>query len=125
MEDCSDELIQQVLGAAIKVHKELGAGLLEIIYEKALMLELNQPGIAAEQQKPISVTYLGNDLGIGFRADIIIENRLVLELKSVDKFCDIHIAQLMTYLKLLNVKREFLLNFNSVKLKQGIKKISI
>ena len=125
MQDCSDRLIQQVLGAAIKVHKELGAGLLEIVYEKALMLELDELGLMAEQQKPIPVSYLGNDLGMGFRADIIVENRLVLELKSVDKFCDIHIAQLMTYLKLLNVKRGFLLNFNSVKLMQGIKKVSI
>jgi len=125
MQDCSDELIQQVLGAAIAVHKELGAGLLEVIYEKALILELHKSGLVAEQQKPISVSYLGNDLGIGFRADVIVENRLVLELKSVDKFCDIHIAQLITYLKLLNVKRGFLLNFNSVKLKQGIKKVSI
>ena len=125
MKDCNDELIQQVLGAAIKVHKELGAGLLEIVYEKALMLELNETGLTAEQQKPISVTYLGNDLGMGFRADILVENKLVLELKSVDRFCDIHVAQLMTYLKLLKIKRGFLLNFNSVKLKQGIKKVSI
>ena len=125
MLDCDDGLIQKVLGAAITVHKELGAGLLEIVYEKALMLELSQLGISAEQQKPISVTYLGHDLGMGFRADILVENKLVLELKSVDKFCDIHIAQLITYLKLLNVKRGFLLNFNSVKLKQGIKKVSI
>ena len=125
MKDCDDGLIQKVLGAAITVHKELGAGLLEVIYEKALMLELSQRGIAAEQQKPISVSYLGNDLGMGFRADILVEDRLVLELKSVDKFCDIHVAQLMTYLKLLKIKRGFLLNFNSVKLKQGIKKVSI
>jgi len=125
MQDCTDELIQQVLGAAIKVHKELGAGLLEIIYEKALVLELKETGLVAEQQKSVSVAYLGNDLGMGFRADIVVENQLVLELKSVDRFCDIHIAQPITYLKLLKIKRGFLLNFNSVKLTQGIKKISI
>lgn len=125
MRDCSDELIQQVLGAAIKVHKELGAGLLDIVYEKALILELSKLGLETEQQKPVTVMYLGHDLGMGFRADILVESKLVLELKSVNKFCDIHIAQLMTYLKLLNVKRGFLLNFNSVKLKQGIKKVSI
>jgi len=125
MQDCTDELIQQVLGAAINVHKELGAGLLEIIYEKALMLELKETGLVAEQQKPVSVAYFGNDLGMGFRADIVVENQLVLELKSVDRFCDIHVAQLITYLKLLKIKRGFLLNFNSVKLTQGIKKISI
>ncbi len=125
MQDCSDELIQKVLGAAITVHKELGAGLLEVVYEKALILELNKLNLIAEQQKEIPVIYSGHDLGVGFRADIIVENKLVLELKSVDKFCDIHVAQLMTYLKLLKVKRGFLLNFNSVKLKQGIKKVSI
>ena len=125
MQDCSDELIQQVLGAAIAVHKELGAGLLEIIYEKALIFELNKLKLATEHQKEISVIYSGYDLGVGFRADIIVENKLVLELKSVDRFCDLHVAQLITYLKLLKIKRGFLLNFNSVKLKQGIKKVSV
>ena len=125
MRDCDDGLIQQTLGAAINVHKELGPGLLETVYERALIVELKEKGIAAEQQKAIPVIYRGKDLGIGFRADIVVETKLVLELKSVDKFCDIHIAQLITYLKLLNIKRGFLLNFNSIKLKQGIKKVSI
>ena len=125
MRECGDGLIQQTLGSAIMVHTELGPGLLESVYEHALIIELKERGIAAEQQKAIPVTYRGKNIGIGFRADIIVEDKLVLELKSVDKFCDIHTAQLMTYLKLLNVKRGFLLNFNSVKLKQGIKKVSI
>lgn len=125
MRECNDELIQQTLGAAISVHTELGPGLLESVYEHALIIELNERGIVAEQQKAIPITYRGKNIGVGFRADIIVENKLVLELKSVDKFCELHFAQLITYLKLLNIKRGFLLNFNSIKLKQGIKKISI
>lgn len=99
--------------------------LLESVYEKALLLELHLQGIEAEQQKEVPVTYRGKDLGTGFKADIVIENKLVLELKSVDKFSDLHLAQIITYLKLLNIKRGFLLNFNSKILKQGIRKVSI
>ena len=102
-----------------------GPGLLESVYENALLIELKAQGIAVEQQKDVSVTYRGHDVGIGFRADIVVENKLVLELKAVDRFNELHTAQLITYLRLLSIKRGLLLNFNLMRLKQGIKKISI
>ena len=125
LQDCSDELIQKVLGAAFKVHTILGPGLLESIYENALLIELKIQGLKTEQQKTVVVKYREQDLGIGFRADIVVENKLVLELKAIDKFTDLHTAQLITYLKLLGIKRGLLLNFNLMRLKQGIKKVSI
>lgn len=122
---CSEELIDQVLSAATKVHMELGPGLLESVYEKALMFELAEIGISAKNQLGIPVKYRGIELGLGFRADIIVDNNLLLELKTVNEFAPIHLSQVMTYLKVLNIKRGFLLNFNTRLLKNGIKRISI
>lgn len=122
---CSERLIDQVLSAATKVHRELGPGLLESVYEKALMYELAEAGISAQSQLDIPVKYRGVELGLGFRADIIVENNLLLELKTVNEFSPIHLSQVITYLKVLNIKRGFLLNFNTKLLKHGIKRISI
>ncbi len=122
---CSDDLIDRVLTAATTAHKILGPGLLESIYEKALLLELRKQGIKANSQVKVPVYYGDVELGIGFRADIIVDGCLLLELKSVESITDIHISQVITYLKLLNFKRGFLLNFNRSYLKQGIKRISI
>jgi len=122
---CSEELIDQILTLATKVHMELGPGLLESVYEKALMFELTESGIAAECQVDVLVKYRNVELGLGFRADIVVDNSLLLELKTVNEFVPIHLAQLMTYLKVLKIKRGFLLNFNSRLLKHGIKRISI
>src|SRR5919199_4261641 len=102
---CDDALIDRVLTAATLVHRELGPGLLESIYELALMMELGQAGIYARKQVGVPIIYRGHDLGIGFRADIIVCNSLLLELKAVDELNDIHLAQIMTYLKLLRFKR--------------------
>jgi GxxExxY protein len=122
---CDEQLIEKVLGAAIRVHKELGPGLLESVYERALMVELNHQGIAAASQVAVPVTYRGQILGDGFRADIIVENQLLLELKSVNELSPIHMSQVITYLKLLKLKRGLILNFNKPILKQGIKRVSI
>jgi len=122
---CSEDLIDQVLTAATKVHRELGPGLLESVYEKALMFELMEAGISAKSQVDVPVKYRNIDLGLGFRADIIVNNNLLLELKTVKEFSPIHLSQVMTYLKVLNIKRGFLLNFNTRLLKNGIKRISI
>ena len=123
--DCPDELIDKVLTAATEVHKALGPGLLESVYELALMIELELMGIPARRQIDVDVNYRGRDLGTGFRADLIVDGCLLLELKSVEALVPIHTAQLITYLKLLGFKRGYILNFNVPLLKQGIKRVSI
>ena len=123
--DCSEELIDKVLTAATNVHRTLGPGLLESVYELALMIELQEMRIAACRQVEIPVIYHGRDLGTGFRADVIVEECLLLELKSIDTFAPIHLAIVINYLKLLRLKRGFLLNFNVPLLKNGIKRVSI
>jgi len=123
--DCGESLIERVLGAAICVHREIGPGLLESVYELALMVELGDLGIEAKRQVEIPVSYRGVNLGIGFRADIIVAESLVLEIKAVDELSSIHTAQIMSYLKLLRYKRGLLLNFNKGLLKEGIRRVSI
>jgi len=117
--------MERVLAAAISVHRELGPGLLESVYELALLQELLGAGIAARRQVDIPVYYRGVELGIGFRADVIVEERLLLEIKSVEAILPIHLSQVITYLKLASIKRGFLLNFNARLLKDGIKRVSV
>ncbi len=123
--ECSEELIDRVLTAATNVHRALGPGLLESVYELALMMELEEMGIPARRQVEIPVIYRGRELGAGFRADIIVAESLLLELKSVDHLAPIHMAIVLNYLKLLRFKRGYLLNFNEQLLKHGIKRVSI
>ncbi len=123
--ECGDELIEKVIRSAIKVHTILGPGLLESVYELAMMVELTEMSLSAKRQVEIPVIYRGQDLGIGFRADIIAESSLLLELKSVDRITDIHLAQTITYLKLLKFKRGLILNFNAKLMKEGIRRVSI
>jgi GxxExxY protein len=125
LRECDPQVVDQVLTAATNVHKALGPGLLESVYELALMIELGAVGIPAVRQVEVPVQYRGHNLGAGFRADIIVADSLLLELKSVDAFNDVHLAQVITYLKLLRFKRGYLLNFNTKLLKDGIKRISI
>ena len=125
LKDCDEKLIDQSLAAAIEVHRELGPGLLESVYEHAFMLELEAAGIPAERQVEVPAQYRGHILDIGFRADIIVNDCLLLEIKSVSDLSDLHLAQVITYLKLLQFKRGFLLNFNTKFLKDGIKRVSI
>jgi GxxExxY protein len=122
----SDEniLIQSVMDAAFQVHKELGPGLFESVYEAALAFELKHSGLNVLTQLEIPVIYKGNDLGLGFRADILVEDRLLLELKSIDEITDTHLSQVLTYLRLLNLKRGYIFNFGKKWLKDGIKRIS-
>ena len=122
---CSELLINRTLDCAFKVHRELGAGLLESVYEKAMLFELHELGIKASSQVEIPVVYRGNNLGSGFRADIIVNDSFLVELKCVDKINHIHLAQTLTYLKLLKYKRGMILNFNVTLLKNGIKRVSI
>jgi GxxExxY protein len=123
--DCDEALISQVLTAATDVHRHFGPGLLESVYRRALMIELRRAGIPAQTEVDVPVSYEGEDLGVGFRADIIVANCLLLEIKAVKALDDVHLAQIITYQKLLNFKRGYLLNFNVKLLKQGIKRVSI
>lgn len=123
--ECEEAVAEQVIAAAITVHRILGPGLLEAAYEKALVFELQERGFKVECQVDVPLIYKGQDLGTGFKADIIVNDCLLLELKAVDKLTDVHVAQVITYLKLLKIKRGFLLNFNQKLMKNGIKRISI
>jgi GxxExxY protein len=125
IKDCEDMLIERVLDAAIRVHQHLGPGLLESVYEAALAYELGKTGIPAQRQVEIPVVYDGVNLGLGFRADVVVSERLLLEIKAVEEVKSIHLAQLITDLKLTKLKRGYLLNFNTRLLKDGIKRVSI
>ncbi len=122
---CSEELIDRVLTAVTNVHRELGPGLFESVYESALVIELGEMGIQYRRQVEVPAYYKGYDLGLGFRADLIVENCLVLELKVVNEITDVHLAQIITYQRLLRFKRGFILNFNCKLMKDGIKRVSI
>jgi GxxExxY protein len=117
-----DDLSNRVIGCAIEVHRQLGPGLLESAYEQCLAHELNRNEIAFQLQHPQPVQYKDIRLDCGYRIDILVENELILELKSVEEIKGIHEAQLLTYMKLAGVKIGLLINFNVTKLKDGIKR---
>ena len=118
-----DELSNIVIGLAIKVHKNLGPGLLESSYKECLYYEITKAGFQVEKEKPMPLIYDEVKLDIGYRLDIIVENKLVVEIKSVEALNDIHLAQILTYLKLSNSKLGLLINFNVKLLKDGIKRV--
>ena len=117
----SSELTQRTIGCAIEVHRELGPGLLESTYEQCLAHELNLNGIKFRIQHPLPVAYKGIHLDCGYRVDILVEDEIILELKSVEELKKIHEAQVLTYMKLSGIKHGFLLNFNVTRLKHGMK----
>jgi GxxExxY protein len=119
-----NELTGKVIGAAIEVHRILGPGLLESAYEECLCYELIQREIVFERQKELPLNYKRIKLDCGFRLDIMIPGRLIIELKSCENLQPIHEAQLLTYLKLTGIKLGLLINFNVPVLKEGIKRIS-
>ena len=118
-----DRLSKEIIGAAIEVHRHLGRGLLESAYEECLSKELAIRDIVFERQKPLAVVYKGITLDCGYKLDIVVEDKVILELKSVNKIESIHEAQLLTYLKLSGLKLGILINFNVPILKEGIKRI--
>jgi GxxExxY protein len=117
-----DDLSRQVIGCAIEVHKTLGAGLLESTYEKCLAHELGLAGLSYTAQELLPVNYKGVVLDCGYRIDIVVENKLIVELKSVEKLQKIHEAQILTYMKLTGLSVGLLINFNEIVLKNGIKR---
>lgn len=118
-----NELSKIVFDCSLKVHKNLGPGLLESAYEECLFYELKKSGLHIEKQKPLPLIYEEVKLDIGYRVDIIVENKLILEIKSVDTLNDVHFAQLLTYLKLTDCKLGLLINFNVNLIKNGIKRV--
>jgi len=118
-----EELTQQILKCAFKVHSELGPGLLESAYEACLYYELVEEGLNVIRQKPQPLIYHDVKLDAGYVIDLFVENKIVVELKSVEALNDVHIAQVITYLKLTNQKFGLLINFNVKSLKDGIKRV--
>jgi GxxExxY protein len=119
-----NDLTGEGIGAAIEVHKILGPGLLESAYEECLCRELELRRIPYERQKELPIEYKGLRLDCGYRLDILVANRLILELKACESLEPIHKAQLLTYLKLTGIKLGLLINFNVPVLKQGIKRVA-
>ena len=117
-----DALSNKVIGCAIEVHKQLGPGLLESAYERCLSFELLRANIQHTVQKELPIDYKTIKLDNGYRIDLLIENDLIVELKSVDRMLPIHEAQLLTYMKLAGIKTGLLINFNVCRLKEGIKR---
>jgi len=119
-----NEISERIIGCAIRVHKELGPWLLESSYQECLYFELSQSGLMVEKQKALPLVYQEVKLDCGYRIDLLVEKKVIIEIKSVDALNDIHLAQVLTYLKLSKCKLGLLMNFNVVLLKDGIKRIA-
>ncbi|MDF1535678.1 MAG: GxxExxY protein [bacterium] len=118
----NDPLTGRLIGAAIEVHRELGPGLLESAYQECLCHELLLQGVEFQRQFPLPVRYKSAELDCGFRMDLLVEDSLVVEIKSVEKLLPIHEAQLLTYMKLSGIRTGLLINFNVRLLKDGIRR---
>ncbi len=117
-----NKVTEVIIGSAIEVHKSLGPGLLESVYEECLFYELMLRKLTVNRQVKLSVNYKEVKLDIGYRLDLLVENKVVVELKVIDKFMSIHDAQLLTYMKLANCSVGLLINFNVPVLKQGLRR---
>lgn len=118
-----DALTREIIGRAITVHRELGTGLLEGVYEHFLAYELNKAGLRVARQSMIPVTYDGVRFDLGFRPDLIVNDQVIVEAKTVQKLVPVHSAQLLTYLKLSGIERGLLINFHAHPLREGIKRL--
>lgn len=118
-----NELANKVIGIAIEVHRHLGSGLLESAYKECMYYKLTKAGLWVEKEKPMPLIYEEVKLDCGYRIDLLVENKLVVELKSVDALNDIHLAQTLTYLRIGHYKLGVLMNFNVIMLKDGIKRV--
>ena len=119
----NDPVTERIIGLAIEVHRALGPGLLESVYEECLCFELGEAGLAFERQLALPVTYKSITLKAGFRLDVVVERKVVLEIKAIECLLPIHQAQVLTYLKLSKLNTGLLLNFNSVVLKDGVRRL--
>jgi GxxExxY protein len=118
-----NELTEQIIGAAIEVHRQTGPGLMESVYEECLCYELSQLGLRFQRQVHLPVSYKGIQLDCGFKMDLLVEDSVVLELKTVDQLLPVHFAQLLTYLKLSGKRVGLLINFNEPVLTKGLKRL--
>lgn len=118
-----NDIAKIVFDCALKVHKSLGPGLLESAYEECLYYELIKKGVKVEKQKALPLIYEEVKMDVGYRIDLIVENKFIIEVKSVENLNDVHLAQLLTYLKLSDCKLGMLINFNVTLIKNGIKRI--
>jgi len=118
-------LSDKIIGEAIYVHRQLGPGLLESTYQNCLFYRLNQAGLKVEKEKQLPVIFDGINIECGYRLDLVVEDQIVLELKSIKKLKDIHMAQMITYLKLSGFSIGLLMNFNVVRLVDGLKRVRI
>ena len=118
-----NEISEKIIGCAIQVRKELGPGLLESSCLECLYYELMQSGLLVQKQKALPLVYKEVQLDCGYRLDLLVENKVIVEIKSVEALNDVHLAQVLTYLKLSNCKLGLLMNFNVVLLKDGIRRV--
>ena len=118
-----NEISEKIIGCAIEIHKTLGPGLLENAYEECLFFELQKIGLQVEKQKGLPLIYKDVKLDIGYRLDLLVENKVIIELKACQEMNDIHLAQMITYLKLSECKLGLLINFNVTQLKNGIRRV--
>jgi GxxExxY protein len=119
-----NEISKVIFECALKIHKNLGPGLLESAYEECLFYELKKYGLNVEKQKALPLVYEEVKLEIGYRIDIIVENKVIIEVKSVEALNDVHLAQVLTYLKLSDCKLGMLINFNVAFIKNGIRRVA-
>ena len=125
MEYLKDQLTQNVIGAAIEVHRHLGPGLLESAYQACLSYERQKQGFKVEREVPLPIIYKALELSQGYRIDLLVENELVIETKTVEELTEVHLAQILTYLKFGKYKRGLLLNFNVKMMVDGIQRVSL
>lgn len=118
-----NDITEIIIGCAIKVHKSLGPGLLESAYQECLFYELKKAGLKVEKEKPLPLIYEEVKLECGYRMDLLVEDKIIVEIKSVEALNDIHLAQVLTYLKLNNTKIGLLINFNVLQLIKGVKRV--
>ena len=119
-----NEITEQVIGLAIKIHRVLGPGLLESAYEACLYYEVLEAGLYVERQKPVPLIYHEVKLDCGYRADLVVERKVIIEIKAVEALTEIHLMQTLTHTKLLDLRLGLLINFNVLKLVDGVKRIA-
>jgi len=118
-----EEIIKIILDEAIHIHKSIGPGMLENVYKTCLAYRLRQKGLFVETEKPVPVFFEEIKMECGYRADLVIERRVIIDTKSIDAILDIHVAQVLTYLRFLNLRHGLILNFKSTLMKNGIRRV--
>lgn len=118
-----NEIAKIVFELGLKIHRALGPGLLESAYEECLFFEIRKYGLKVEKQKPLPLVYEEVKLEVGYRIDLLVEDKLIIEIKAVEALSDLHMAQILTYLKLSHCRLGLLINFNTVLFKNGVKRV--